>query len=52
MIIGKTDFIQNLYKDYSFSEHEYEKKYRFKLFNLICRIGNEINKKHLVINNY
>lgn len=48
MIIGKTDFIVSLYKDYIVDE--YEKKYRFKLHSK--RIGNEINTTHLVIKNY
>ena len=45
MIIGKTQFITDLYKDYIVEE--YDKKYRFKLHS--GRIGNEINTKHLVI---
>jgi hypothetical protein len=45
MIIGKTDFIVNLYKNYIIEE--YDKKYRFKLYNK--RIGDEINNKHLII---
>jgi DNA adenine methylase len=48
MIIGKTDFIKELYKDYIVAE--YDKKYRFKLHS--GRIGNEINTKHLIIKNY
>jgi DNA adenine methylase len=48
MIIGKTDFIVELYKDYIIGE--YDKKYRFKLYD--DRIGNEINTKHLIIKNY
>ena len=48
MIIGKTDFISELYKDYIVDE--YDKKYRFKLHS--GRVGNEINNKHLVIKNY
>ena len=48
MIIGKTDFIKDLYKDYI--KGEYEKNYRFKLHS--NRIGNEINTKHLIIKNY
>jgi len=48
MIIGKTKFIEELYKDYIVEE--YEKKYRFKLY--AGRIGDEINVKHLVIKNY
>jgi DNA adenine methylase len=48
MIIGKTDFISNLYKDYIIDE--YDKRYRFKLHS--GRVGNEINTKHLIIKNY
>jgi DNA adenine methylase len=48
MIIGKTDFICDLYKDYICGE--YDKKYRFKLY--AGRIGDEINTKHLIIKNY
>ncbi len=48
MIIGKTDFICDLYKDYIVGE--YDKKYRFKLHS--GRVGNEINNKHLIIKNY
>jgi DNA adenine methylase len=48
MVIGKTPFIENLYKEYIV--HEYPKKYRFKLHS--GRVGDEINTKHLVIKNY
>jgi DNA adenine methylase len=48
MIIGKTTFIEELYKDYIVNE--YDKKYRFKLHS--NRVGNEINTKHLIIKNY
>ena len=48
MIIGKTDFISNLYEDYIVDE--YDKKYKFKIHS--NRIGNEINNKHLIIKNY
>ena len=48
MIIGKTDFIVNLYKDYIVDE--YDKKYRFKLHS--NRISDDINNKHLIIKNY
>ncbi len=48
MIIGKTDFIENLYKDYIIDE--YSKNYKFKLYG--NRIGDEINTKHLIIKNY
>ncbi len=48
MIIGKTKFIEELYKDYIVCE--YDKKYKFKLHS--GRIGDEINTKHLIIKNY
>ena len=48
MIIGKTDFIENLYKEYIVNE--YDKKYKFKLY--AGRINNNINNKHLIIKNY
>lgn len=48
MIIGKTDFIVELYKDYIVGE--YLKKYRFKLHS--GRIGDNINTNHLIIKNY
>jgi DNA adenine methylase len=48
LIIGKTPFIEELYKDYIVDE--YNKKYKFKLYN--NRIGNEINSIHLIIKNY
>lgn len=48
MIIGKTPFIQDLYKDYIVGE--YDKNYRFKLHS--GRVGKEINTKHLIIKNY
>jgi len=48
MIIGKTDFIKELYKDYIVEE--YEKKYKFKIHS--GRVGDEINVKHLIIKNY
>jgi DNA adenine methylase len=48
MIIGKTAFIEELYKDYIVGE--YDKKYRFKLHS--GRVGDEINTKHLIIKNY
>ena len=48
MIIGKTDFICDLYKGYIVGE--YDKKYRFKIHS--GRVGNEINTKHLIIKNY
>ena len=48
MIIGKTKFIEDLYKDYIVEE--YNKNYKFKLY--AGRVGDEINVKHLVIKNY
>ena len=48
MIIGKTDFIVDLYKDYIVDS--YKKNYKFKLY--AGRIGNEINTEHLIIKNY
>ena len=48
MIIGKTDFISELYDGYI--ADEYNKNYRFKLHS--GRVGNEINTKHLIIKNY
>lgn len=48
MIIGKTDFIVDLYKDYIVDE--YDKNYRFKIHS--NRVGKEINTKHLIIKNY
>lgn len=48
MVIGKTPFIEELYK--GFIVEEYAKKYRFKIYG--GRVGDEINAKHLVIKNY
>jgi DNA adenine methylase len=48
MVIGKTDFISELYTGYVVAE--FDKKYAFKLHS--GRVGNEINTKHLVILNY
>jgi DNA adenine methylase len=48
MIIGETDFIKELYKDYIVGK--YNKNYRFKLHS--GRIGNEINTNHLIIKNF
>lgn len=48
MVIGKTDFIVGLYKD--FIVDEYDKKYRFKIHS--GRVGEGINTTHLVIKNY
>lgn len=48
MIVGGSDFIKELYKDYIV--FEYPKKYSFKLYG--GRIGDEININHLVIKNF
>lgn len=48
MVIGKTDFIEDLYKDYIVDR--YDKRYKFKLY--AGRVGDEINTEHLVIKNY
>jgi DNA adenine methylase len=48
MIVGGSDFIKDLYKDYII--HYYPKKYSFKIHS--GRIGDEINVNHLVIANY
>jgi DNA adenine methylase len=48
MVIGKTNFIEDLYKDYIVDR--YDKRYKFKLY--AGRVGDEINTEHLVIKNY
>ena len=48
MVVGGSDFIKDLYKDYIV--FEYPKKYSFKIHS--GRIGDEININHLVIKNY
>jgi len=48
MIIGKTDFIEDLYKDYIVGS--YDKTYKFKLY--AGRIGDDINTQHLIIKNF
>jgi DNA adenine methylase len=48
MVIGKTDFIEELYSGYIVDE--YHKNYKFKLHS--DRVGDEINTQHLVIKNY
>lgn len=48
MVIGKTPFIEDLYKGYIVAE--FDKKYAFKLHS--GRVGDEINTKHLIILNY
>lgn len=48
MIIGKTKFIEELYKGYIHSS--YQKKYKFRIHS--GRVGNEINTTHLIIKNF
>lgn len=48
MVVGGTDLIRGLYDGYV--RFEYPKKYSFKIYG--GRIGEEINKTHLVITNY
>jgi DNA adenine methylase len=48
MVIGKTPFIEDLYREYIIDE--YDKNYKFKLY--AGRIGDEINTKHIVVANY
>lgn len=48
MVIGETDYIKELYKDYIVGR--YPKKYKFKIHS--GRVGEEINVNHLVIKNY
>lgn len=48
MIIGKTDFIVDLYKDYIVTE--YDKKYKFRIHS--GRVDDKINSKHLIVVNY
>lgn len=48
LVIGKTEFIEELYNGYIVDE--YDKKYKFKLYE--GRVGDEINTKHLIIKNY
>ena len=47
IVIKKTDFIYNLYKDYGFKIDSFEKKY-----NVNFRNRNERNVEHLLITNY
>jgi DNA adenine methylase len=49
MIIGKTPFIQELYKDYIVEE--YSKKYRFRIHSDRVNADN-IDKTHLIVKNY
>ncbi len=48
IILGKTDFIMDLYKGYI--KGEYSKKYKFKIHSQ--RVGSEIDNEHLIITNY
>ena len=48
IVISETPFIKELYKDYI--KHTYPKKYAFKIYG--GRIGDEIDKNHLIITNY
>lgn len=48
LVIGKTDFTYDLYKDYIASE--YNKAYNFRIYH--GRVGKEIDKIHLVIKNF
>lgn len=48
MVIGETDFINDLYKGYIVEK--YHKKYAFKIYE--GRVGNEIDNYHLIIKNY
>jgi DNA adenine methylase len=48
MIVGDTPYIRGLYSDYIVGS--YPKNYKFRLHS--GRVGNEINKDHLVIMNY
>lgn len=48
LVIGKTDFVVDLYKDYIIEF--YHKKYSFKIY--AGRVGKEIDNSHLIIKNY
>ena len=48
MVIGSTPFIEQLYDGYVVER--YPKKYKFKLHS--GRVGDEINKEHIIIKNY
>lgn len=48
IILGKTEFILELYKGYI--KGSYYKKYRFKIHS--NRVGEEIDNEHLIITNY
>jgi DNA adenine methylase len=48
MIIAETPFVLSLYKEYV--KDSYQKKYAFKIYD--GRVGEEIDKKHLIVANY
>ena len=48
MIVGDTPYIRQLYSDYIVGS--YPKNYKFRLHS--GRVGNEINKEHLIIKNF
>ncbi|KKR00033.1 MAG: Modification methylase CviBI [Candidatus Woesebacteria bacterium GW2011_GWB1_39_12] len=48
MIIGETDFIREIYKDYI--ADKYHQKYCFKFHS--GRVGEEIDRTHLIVRNY
>jgi len=49
LIIGKTEFIENLYKDYI--KGRYDKKYKFRLKEGRIK-ADDIDNEHLIITNY
>jgi DNA adenine methylase len=48
MVIGRTELIDDLYKDYIVGS--YHKKYSFRIHS--GRVGSEINNDHVIIKNY
>ena len=48
LVIAKTEFIEDLYKD--FIVERFDKKYKFKIHS--GRVDDKINKEHLIIKNY
>lgn len=48
IVISETPFIRDLYEEYI--KYSYPKKYAFKIYG--GRIGDEIDKNHLIITNY
>lgn len=48
LVIAKTNFIEELYKDYIVER--FSKKYKFKIHS--GRVDEKINKEHLIIKNY